>query len=89
MTQVTRVEKVEETTFVDPPRQPLPANPPILPLMLSKAKFFVWDIFISGIQAQISGLSWSPESFSWILDFQDLSLYINNPQGFDPLNMLN
>ena len=48
MTQVTRVEKIEETTFVDPPRQPLPANPPILPLRLSKANFFVWDIFISG-----------------------------------------
>ena len=47
MTQVTRVEKVEETTFVDPPRQPLPTNPPILPLMLSKAKFFVWYLFIS------------------------------------------
>ena len=47
MSQVTRVEKVEETTFVDPPRQPLPANPPILPLMLSKAKFFVWYLFIS------------------------------------------
>ena len=47
MTQVTRVEKVEETTFVDPPGQPLPANPPILPLMLSKAKFFVWYLFIS------------------------------------------
>ena len=42
MSQVTRVEKVEETTFVDPPRQPLPAKPPIGPYWAPKANFFVW-----------------------------------------------
>ena len=45
--KLPELKKIEETTFVDPPCQPLPANPPILPLMLSKAKFFVWYLFIS------------------------------------------
>ena len=61
MTQVTRVKKVEETTFVDPTGQPLPANPPILPLRLSRAKLSILrppgPLRIDNIQAQISGLS--------------------------------
>ena len=48
MFQVARVEKFEETTFVDPLHQPLPAKPHILPLRVSKAIFFVWNLFISG-----------------------------------------
>jgi hypothetical protein len=44
MSQVARVEKFEETTFVDPPRQPLPAKPPIGPYRAPKAIFFVWDV---------------------------------------------
>ena len=48
MSQAARVEKFEKITFVDPACQPLPAKPPILPLMLYKAIFFVWNLFISG-----------------------------------------
>ena len=39
MTQVTRVDKVEETTFVDPPGQPLPANPLSYPLCYPRLSF--------------------------------------------------
>ena len=42
MSQVARVEKFEETTFVDPPHQPLPAKPPIGAYWAPKANFLVW-----------------------------------------------
>ena len=45
MSQVARVQKFEETKFVNSTRQPLPANPPILPLPLPKTNFFVWKVF--------------------------------------------
>ena len=43
MSQGARFEKLEEIIFVDSPRQLLPAKPPILPLRLYKANFFVWN----------------------------------------------
>ena len=46
MSQGARFEKLEEIIFVDPPRQLLPAKPPIPPLRLYKANFFVWNALI-------------------------------------------
>jgi hypothetical protein len=42
MSQSARVEKLEEITFVVPPRQPLPAKPPIGAYWAPKANFLVW-----------------------------------------------
>ena len=44
MSQVARVEKFEEITFVDPSGQPLPAKHPIGPYGAPKAIFFVWNL---------------------------------------------
>ena len=42
MSQSARVEKLEEITFVVPPRQPLPAKPPIGVYWAPKPNFLVW-----------------------------------------------
>ena len=45
--KLPELKKMKKPHLLSPPRQPLPTNPPILLLMLTKAKFFVWYLFIS------------------------------------------